>query len=257
MQDFNKRDSTGTMTENEPVNIGAIRGQQDTESLVPEEPASTQPPFTETTAEGPADVRLAARQASDREGAGLLNGSAPNDVPDGRQSPAIHIRELTADPSNRREHNPRNVGLIVDALHRVGAGRSIVIDEHNVILAGNATIDAAAEAGIERVRIIEASGHEIIAVRRRGLTDEQKRHLALADNRAAELATWDLDQLRADAEAGLDLAAFFEPSELADLLGADAPVPDFPETAEAARLDQLTAVTCPECGHRFRREELP
>lgn len=61
----------------------------------------------------------------------------------------------------------------------------------------------------ENVRIIEGTGHELIAVRRRGLTADQKRALALADNRAAELATWNLDHLRADADAGLDLAAFF------------------------------------------------
>src|SRR5688572_27108433 len=118
-----------------------------------------------------------------------------------------HVSDLKPDPENRRAHNPRNVGMIGDSIQRAGFGRSVLIDEHNVLIAGNATIDAAAEAGIERVRIIEASGHEIIAVRRRGLTDEQKRALALADNRAAELATWNLDQLRADVDAGLDLGA--------------------------------------------------
>ena len=150
-----------------------------------------------------------------------------------------HLRDLTPAPENRRQHNPRNVGLIVDAMHAVGAARSIVIDENNVVLAGNATIDAAAEAGIERVRIVEADGDEVIAVRRAGLTAAQKRTLALADNRASELSTWNLDQLRADADAGLDLAAFFQPAELADLLGADAPVPRFEPVDAEHRLDEL------------------
>jgi ParB-like chromosome segregation protein Spo0J len=167
----------------------------------------------------------------------------------------LHVRDLTPDPQNRRKHNPRNVGLIADALQKVGAARSIVIDEDGVVLAGNATLDAASEVGIERVRVIEASGHELIAVRRRGLTDAQKRHLAVADNRAAELATWDLAQLAADAEAGLDLSSFFTNVELADLLAGDAPVPDFgaaPE-GEQGRLDVVggAAHTCPECGHTF------
>jgi hypothetical protein len=152
---------------------------------------------------------------------------------------AAHLRDLTPDRSNRRDHNPRNVGMIADALHAVGAARSIVIDEDGVVLAGNATIEAAADAGIEHVRIIEASGHELIAVRRRGLTAEQKRVLALADNRAAELATWNLDQLRADADAGLDLSAFFAPAELADLLDGDAPVPKFEPIDAEHRLDEL------------------
>jgi hypothetical protein len=170
-------------------------------------------------------------------------------------SQPIHLRDLVADEQNRRKHNPRNVGLIVDSIHRVGAGRSIVVDENNLILCGNATVDAAAEAGIERVRVVEGSGHEIIAVRRRGLTDEQKRYLALADNRAAELATWDLGQLRADVDAGLDLGAFFEPAELANLLGPDTPVPDFSEATddEQGRLDRVEPTICPKCGHAFHR----
>jgi len=150
-----------------------------------------------------------------------------------------HLGDLQPDPANRRVHNPRNVGMIVDSLHHVGAGRSIVIDEDGVILCGNATVDAAAEAGIERVRIIEASGHELIAVRRRGLTPEQKRHLAISDNRSSELAEWNLDQLRADADAGLDLASFFGATELADLLHADAPTPRFEPVEAEHRLDEL------------------
>ena len=59
-----------------------------------------------------------------------------------------HIKDLTPDPENRRAHNPRNLGMVVDALHAVGAARSIVIDEDNVILAGNGVTEAAAEAGV-------------------------------------------------------------------------------------------------------------
>src|SRR5688572_21145481 len=90
-----------------------------------------------------------------------------------------HLRDLTPDAENRRQHNSRNIGMVVDALQRVGAARSIVIDEHGVVLAGNGVVEAAAEAGIEQVLIVEATGHELIAVRRSGLTAEQKRELAL------------------------------------------------------------------------------
>lgn len=131
-----------------------------------------------------------------------------------------HLRDLHPDPENRRKHTPRNVGMIVDALQQVGAGRSIVIDEGNVVLAGNATIDAAAEAGITKVKVVEADGNTIIAVRRRGLTPEQKRKLALYDNRAADLAEWNVDQIKADIAEGLDLSAFFGKDELAEILAA-------------------------------------
>src|SRR5205823_2856405 len=59
----------------------------------------------------------------------------------------------------------------------VGAARSIVIDEANMILAGHQTTTAAGNVGIERVRVVEADGQELIAVRRRGLTDQQKAYL--------------------------------------------------------------------------------
>lgn len=131
----------------------------------------------------------------------------------------MHIKDLKPDPQNRRSHNPRNVGMIVDGLHRVGAARSIVIDEDDVVLAGNGVIEAAAEAGITAVRIIEASGEEIIAVRRTGLSAEQKRALAIYDNRTSELATWDIDQLRQDAADGLDLQPFWSDAEIAILTG--------------------------------------
>lgn len=102
-----------------------------------------------------------------------------------------HIKDLIPDSKNARKHNPRNIGMIERSLQEVGAARSIVIDEDNHILAGNGTIEAAAQAGIERVRIIEADGNEIIAVKRRGLTPTQKQRLALYDNRTAETAEWD------------------------------------------------------------------
>lgn len=133
--------------------------------------------------------------------------------------PVGHIRDLVADPENRRKHNPRNLGMVVDALHQVGAARSIVIDEDNVILAGNGVTEAAAEAGITRVRVIEADGQELIAVRRTGLTEAQKRALAMFDNRAGELAEWNVDQLAADVAAGLDLKPWFSDEELAAVLG--------------------------------------
>jgi DNA modification methylase len=132
-----------------------------------------------------------------------------------------HLKDLVPDPSNRRTHNPRNLGMVVDALHTVGAARSIVIDEDNVILAGNGVTEAAAEAGITNVRIIKATGNELIAVQRTGLTAEQKRLLAMYDNRTAELAGWDTEQLHADLDAGLDLSAFFAKDELDELFRRD------------------------------------
>jgi hypothetical protein len=133
------------------------------------------------------------------------------------------LKELTPDPKNRRRHTSRNVDMITEAIESVGTGRSIVIDEDGVVLAGNATVKAAGLAGLTKLKIVEADGDEVIAVRRRGLTSEQKRDLAIYDNRTAELAEWDVEQLVEDVDAGLDLEAFFEPVELDEIRASAIP----------------------------------
>lgn len=134
-----------------------------------------------------------------------------------------HLGQLKPDPQNARRHNPRNIGMIEDALREVGAARSIVIDEDGLILAGNGVVEAAAQAGIERVQVVEADGNTLVAVRRRGLTEEQKRRLALFDNRTAELAEWDegviAELLKLDPKA---LDGMFTDQEIAALMARGA-----------------------------------
>ena len=140
-----------------------------------------------------------------------------------KANPPATVARLTADPQNRRGHPARNLDLIAQALREVGAARSIVIDENDVVLAGNGVVQAAPRAGLTKLRVVEADGDEVIAVRRRGLTAAQKRALALYDNRTAELAEWDVAQLLADQAEGLDLTSFWSDAELATLLGGKAP----------------------------------
>ncbi len=107
--------------------------------------------------------------------------------------------------------------MIEQGMGEVGAGRSIVIDEAGVILAGNATVEAAQQAGITRVQVVDADGETLIAVRRSGLSAEQKVKLALFDNRASELSGWDAGVLATIAE-DVDLSSMFFPHELANIL---------------------------------------
>lgn len=127
----------------------------------------------------------------------------------------MHIRDLKPDPANARRRTPRSLGMIGDSIQEVGVSRSIVIDEDDVVRAGNGLVEAAAERGITKVQVVEADGETIIAVRRRGLTEAQKTRLALYDNRAAELAEWSVEQLAAELKNGEDLTSFFYPNELA------------------------------------------
>jgi hypothetical protein len=122
------------------------------------------------------------------------------------------------DPHNRRSHPARNVDMLATALSHVGAARSIVIDESNEVLAGNGVLAAAAQVGITKLHVVETDGNTLVAVRRTGLTPDQKRQLAMYDNRTAELAEWNLTQLQADLAAGADLTPFFFDQELEALL---------------------------------------
>jgi DNA modification methylase len=108
--------------------------------------------------------------------------------------------------------------LIKESLERYGAARSIVIDEDNRILAGNGTIEGAKAAGIKNLRVIETDGTEIIAVKRTGLSEEEKVGLALADNRTSDLSDWDADMLKQLSEEQ-DITPWFEQDDLAEIIG--------------------------------------
>ena len=128
------------------------------------------------------------------------------------------IKDLKSDHKNARKRTDRSATLIEESLKKYGAARSIVIDEDNRVLAGNGTIEGAKAAGLENVRVIETDGDEIIAVKRKGLTEDQKVGLALADNRASDLSAWDASMLH---ELGKehDLAPWFETEDLVELMG--------------------------------------
>ncbi len=149
------------------------------------------------------------------------------------------IKDLKADHRNARKRTDRSASLIAESLKRFGAARSIVIDEDNRILAGNGTVEGAKAAGIQNIRVIETDGTEIIAVKRTGLSEDDKIGLALADNRTSDLSDWDKDMLQ-QLSAEHDLAPWFEADDLAEIIGEAEQLPtegltdadDVPEVPE-------------------------
>jgi DNA modification methylase len=127
------------------------------------------------------------------------------------------ISDLKYDHKNARKRTDSSARLIQESLQRYGAARSIVIDEENRILAGNGTIEGAKALGLTKLKVIEAAGDEIIAVRRSGLSEDDKVGLAIADNRAAELSDWDAEMLQQLSEEH-DLEPWFEAEDLDQLL---------------------------------------
>ena len=159
------------------------------------------------------------------------------------------IKDLKSDHKNARKRTDRSAELIKESLQRYGAARSIVIDEDNRILAGNGTIEGAKEAGIDRIRVIETDGDEVIAVRRTGLTEEQKVGLALADNRTADLSEWDQEMLNRLGEQH-DISLFFSQDDLDGILETEAEVLP-PENFAEVDDDITTEHRCPSCGYEW------
>lgn len=157
------------------------------------------------------------------------------------------LKDLVADPHNARRHTDRNLAMIAESIETVGAARSIVIDEGGRVLAGNATRLKAQEKGL-KLKVVDADGKTVIAVRRRGLDATQKTALALYDNRAAELAEWDGAVLRGLIEAGVPLATFFRDEELEIILMPDEPLQ---EELDETIANDVRQVTCPHCKKRF------
>lgn len=130
----------------------------------------------------------------------------------------LTVTDLTPDATNRRQRTARGAKMLIDSLEAVGPARSIVIDEHDKILAGNGVAEAALEAGITKLHIVETDGKTLVAVRRVGLSDEDKRALAMYDNRTGELAEWVPDQLVEDSHHGMSLSPWFTEMEARKIL---------------------------------------
>ena len=110
--------------------------------------------------------------------------------------------DIKFDKRNYRKHNDKNKKLINKSLKECGAGRSILIDNQNEIIAGNGIYEQAKKLNIP-VKVIETNGKELIAVKRTDLNTEDKKRvqLAIMDNSTSDSSEFDMDALRADFQA--------------------------------------------------------
>lgn len=114
-----------------------------------------------------------------------------------------NISDLRFDDKNFNQHTEYGMSLLEKSLRENGAGRSILIDKDNNIIAGNGIIEAAGNIGLEDLQIVETDGSKIVAVKRTdiALDSAQGRQMALADNAtAAADLLWDEDNIREQSE---------------------------------------------------------
>jgi ParB-like chromosome segregation protein Spo0J len=104
---------------------------------------------------------------------------------------SVPLDELVPDPANLRQHPERNRQAAHASLRRFGAARSIVVDAKGIVRAGNATLEAARAAGIDKAIVVDADGDELIVVRRKDWSDTEATAYSIADNRVNDLSTFD------------------------------------------------------------------
>ena len=120
------------------------------------------------------------------------------------------MTDLKIDPKNYRIHTDKNKRIIRKSLEDCGAGRSVLVDKDNVLIAGNGVYGQAKELGLP-VRVVESNGEELIVVKRTDISseDEKRKILALADNHSSDTSMFDIETILEDfSPEDLDLWEF-------------------------------------------------
>jgi site-specific DNA-methyltransferase (adenine-specific) len=131
----------------------------------------------------------------------------------------MEIIEVDIQDLKPYEHNPRNnddaVAAVANSINAFGFKVPIIIDSDNVIVAGHTRLKAAMVLGLNKVPCIVADD----------LSEEQIKAFRLADNKVAELATWNFEDLEKeleelkDMDLDFDMSDFgFEPPEIGGVL---------------------------------------
>lgn len=126
---------------------------------------------------------------------------------------------LKPDPRNARGHDERNLKSIVDSYRDHGQRKPLVVQRRDngdlVIRAGNGQYEAAKQLGWTEIAVVIVDE-----------SDTDARKYALRDNRTAELARWDLENLGAEMRelhaVGVDIADVgWAPFEAEPLMAAE------------------------------------
>lgn len=126
----------------------------------------------------------------------------------------MKVAVLVADPRNARKHDAASIEAIARSLKRFGQQKPIVVNAGNVVIAGNGTLAGAARLGWTTLNAVRSA-----------LSDEEAMAYAIADNRSAELSSWDY-QVLAQSIRELEAGGFdvtetgWTPDEIVNFMGA-------------------------------------
>lgn len=160
-----------------------------------------------------------------------------------KQTEVVDIRDIIPDDHNFNKGTEKGREMIEKSFRELGAGRSILLDKNNRIIAGNKSQQAAIAAGIKKVRVIETTGDELVAVKRTDIDINSKegREMALLDNLTTQVnLNWDDVELQNMAdEYDIEMNDW-------DMALPDIADPDEQPTTEAKDVKELKLVFTPE-----------
>lgn len=153
------------------------------------------------------------------------------------------------------DNNPRNnaeaVAYVRQSILKFGFRQPILIDEDNVIICGHTRLLAAKELGMAEVPCIKVDD----------LSEDEVKAFRLADNKVAEMSTWDWDKLEQELGAidmsllDFDMSDFGFDSDKHNQANYD----DFWEEGHTESNDEAEEpeesddeIVCPHCGQSFK-----
>jgi len=104
-------------------------------------------------------------------------------------SPRLQIEEvpialLKRKTLNPRRHPEKQIIMLSRSIDHFGFLIPCLVDEENHLLSGEARVEAAARLGMPKIPVIRVQH----------LSDAEKRAYIIADNKLAELGSWDSDR---------------------------------------------------------------
>lgn len=144
---------------------------------------------------------------------------------------------IVRNKDNARKHSQKQIEQLARSIRKFGFLAPVIVDDGNLLLCGHARVEAAQQAGSTTVPVIRV-GH---------LNEAQKRAFMIADNRLAELASWDEALLKkelqflSECDIDFDFSAIgFETPELDIILNGS-----FPEAPEEDSFPEASSGLAP------------
>jgi hypothetical protein len=107
----------------------------------------------------------------------------------------LPIGQIAPYQGNARTHSKEQVGQIAESIKRFGFNNPVLIDENGVIVAGHGRVAAAKLLGLKKVPALRLSH----------LSPAEKKAYILADNKLAENAGWNKENLAIELQELVDL----------------------------------------------------